>query len=132
MLYGGMRESSSGDVEIRDLSRAVFLKLLEFLYTDQVADITPDLAVQLLMASEQYLLDRLKALCEDIIRKRISVDNIVGILLMAHKHRAEGLKEIGLDFVLDKMDEVKQTAAFMDLKQEPDLLMEIIMRTARK
>ena len=45
------------------------MKMLEFLYTDIVTDIPPDVAVPLLIASEQYLLDRLKGLCEDAIRK---------------------------------------------------------------
>lgn len=37
-------------------------------------------------------------------------------------------QEIALDFVLDNMESVKVTQGFMELKQEPDLLMEIIFR----
>lgn len=40
------------------------------------------------------------------------------------------LQEIALDFVLDNMEGVKDTAGFLELKQEPDLLMEIIFRQA--
>lgn len=39
-------------------------------------------------------------------------------------------KEIALDFILDNMEGVKDTAGFLELKQEPDLLMEIIFRQA--
>lgn len=39
-------------------------------------------------------------------------------------------QEIALDFVLDNMEGVKDTAGFLELKQEPDLLMEIIFRQA--
>lgn len=129
MLYGGMKESKAGgEVEIKDMSHPVFLKMLEYLYTDVVGEIPPDLAVQLLMASERYLLDRLKALCEESIRKSITVENVIGVLLLAHKHNAEGLKEICLDFILDNLVAVKMTTTFNELKTEPDLLMEIIMR----
>ena len=37
----------------QDVSHAVFLKLLEYLYTDTLSDVTPDQAVHLLVASEQ-------------------------------------------------------------------------------
>ena len=39
-------------------------------------------------------------------------------------------KEIALDFVLDNMEGVKDTPGLLELKQEPDLLMEIIFRQA--
>ena len=41
MLYGGMRESSSREVEVKDVSYEVFLAMIEFLYTDDVCDISP-------------------------------------------------------------------------------------------
>ena len=45
MLYGGMRESfretCHEGVELKDVSYVVFLKILEFLYTETVLDIPP-------------------------------------------------------------------------------------------
>lgn len=128
MLYGGMREADSEEIEIRDMSHPVFLKLLEFLYTDDVEDLGPDMAIPLLIAAELYLLDRLKGICEDAIRKSITVHNVISIFMAAHRHRAAGLREIGLDFILDNLEEVKLTNGFQELKEEPELLMEIIMR----
>jgi N-acetylneuraminic acid mutarotase len=60
MLYGGMRESSGVEISIPDVGYEVFTKVLEYLYTDSVVDIPSELAVPLLIAAEQYLLDRLK------------------------------------------------------------------------
>lgn len=39
-------------------------------------------------------------------------------------------QELALDFILDNMEGVKDTPGFLELKQEPDLLMEIIFRQA--
>mmetsp|Transcript_5128 Transcript_5128/g.7089 ORF Transcript_5128/g.7089 Transcript_5128/m.7089 type:complete len:496 (-) Transcript_5128:14-1501(-) len=128
MLFGGMKESDADEIEIKDVSHPVFIKVLEFLYTDTVEEISPEIAVPLLMAAELYLLERLKAICEDSIRKSITVDNVISIFMAAHRHNAEGLKEIGLDFILDHLESVKLTQGFQELKQEPELLMEIIMR----
>ncbi len=72
MLFGGMRETSSKEIVIPDVSHSVFMLILEFLYTDTIIAVEPSMAVPLLIASEQYLLDRLKALCEDHIRQSIS------------------------------------------------------------
>ena len=41
MLYGGMRESTCREIEVKDVSYEVFLTMLEFLYTDTVSDISP-------------------------------------------------------------------------------------------
>ena len=48
-------------------------------------------------------------------------------VLFAHGYAR---KEIALDFVLDNIEGVKDTPGFLELKQEPDLLMEIIFRQA--
>jgi hypothetical protein len=106
MLYGGMRESYKDEdgetkpIELRDVSHAVFLKVIEYLYTDNVSELTWDLSVPLLIASEQFMLDRLKALCEDHIRKEITVNNVIGVLIASHQHNAVGLKDIALEFIL--------------------------------
>jgi len=68
LLFGGMSESQVDDdeerkpIELRDILHDVFLKVLEYLYTDTVSDLTGDLGIPLLIASEQFMLDRLKAL----------------------------------------------------------------------
>ena len=92
MLFGGMSESMRDDdeeerkpIELGDVSHSVFVKVLEYLYTDTVSDLTWDLGIPLLIASEQFMLDRLKALCEDRIRKEISVDNVIGVFIASHR-----------------------------------------------
>jgi len=130
LFYGGMRESSGTEEQIvlPDIAHPVFLLLLEYIYTDQVGDINSDLAVHLLIAAERFLLDRLKALCEDIIRKCISIDNVVQIMMAAKAHRAEGLKDICMDFIISNEEKIKTTPAFRELIQEPTLMYELLMR----
>lgn len=71
-----------------------------------MTDITPDTAVPLLIASERYLLDRLKGLCEDVIRTSITVENVISIFMAAHRHRAMGLKAITLEFIIEHLEAV--------------------------
>lgn len=160
MLCGGMRESTfqkqerdvqtnkvhriiSGDddtdssedfdspIPLPDVSHSVFLKVLEFLYTDTVRDVgSLSVGIPLLIAGEQFMLDRLKALCEDMIRRDIDVENVIGILVAAHRHNAIGLKDIALDFILKNLaDSPRVMDGLDDLRSEPDLLLEIIKRS---
>jgi hypothetical protein len=137
MLCGGMRESMSGQgvaspstpIELPDVSIAVFLKVLEFLYTDTAQDVSLETGVHLLIASELFMLDRLKAICEDLIRRDINVDNVVGILVASHRHNAVALKDIALDFILLHLNDPTIQCALSDLRVEPDLLLEIIKRS---
>lgn len=131
LFNGHMRESVSATggmkpIVLSDISHTVFLKVLEYLYTDALEDISLELGIYVLIASEQFMLDRLKALCEDIIRREISVHNAIHILVVSHQHNAKGLKEIALGFILDNLTEKDIQMGLADLKSEPDLLVEII------
>lgn len=130
LLYGGMRESTAANqqIELPDVAHPVFLLLLEYIYTDQVGDVSSQMAVPLLIAAERFLLDRLKALCEDIIRKSISIENVVSVMMTAKVHRADGLKDICMDFIITNEEKIKSTAAFRELISEPTLMYELLMR----
>ncbi|CAE7248036.1 glgB1 [Symbiodinium pilosum] len=69
-----------------------------------------------------------QALCEDIIRKSISIDNVVQIMMTAKAHRADGLKDICMDFIITNEEKIKPTPAFKELIQEPTLMYELLMR----
>jgi hypothetical protein len=141
MLCGGMRESGLrhneprvGDMQhdpipLQDVSHSVFLKVLEYLYTDTVQDVSLETGIHLLIASEQFLLDRLKALCEDCIRRDIHTDTVIHILVAAHRHNASGLKDIALEFILRHLNDPIVMTGLGELKSEPELLLEIIKRS---
>lgn len=135
MLCGGMRESNTNQghlsIELPDVSHAVFLKVLEFLYTDTVEGVSLETGIHLLIASELFMLDRLKSLCEEIIRRDINVENVVGILVASHRHNADALKDIALEFILRHLKDPMVMAGLSDLRVEPDLLLEIIRRSSQ-
>jgi hypothetical protein len=125
---GGMPGLSGAPIELRDVSYAVFVKVLEFLYTDTVKDVSLETAIHLMIASEQFMLDRLKALCEDLIRRDINVDSVISILVASHRHNATGLKDIALEYIMRNLKDPVVMAGLSELKTEPDLLLEIIKR----
>jgi RCC1 and BTB domain-containing protein len=52
MFSSGMRESTESKVMIPNTPHAVFLALLEFLYTDSVDSLKPEEAIQLFSVAE--------------------------------------------------------------------------------
>ena len=93
-------------IELQDISAPVFEKVLEFLYTDSVKDIPFYLGIPLLIVSERFLLERLKGLCEDSIRTEICAENVIGIFIASHRHNANGLKDIALEFILKHLNDI--------------------------
>jgi hypothetical protein len=142
MLFsGGMREAQQLSapgvnreldkrIEIKDVAHNVFLKVLEYLYTDTVKNISLEEGIHLMIVSELFMLDRLKALCEDIIRRDVNLENVISILVTSHRHNAFSLKDIALEFILDHLNEPSIMIGLSDLKIEPDLLVEIIKRNS--
>eukprot|EP00922_Rhytidocystis_sp_ex-Travisia-forbesii_P071339 GHVS01106471.1.p1 GENE.GHVS01106471.1~~GHVS01106471.1.p1 ORF type:complete len:362 (+),score=46.98 GHVS01106471.1:2-1087(+) len=133
LFYSGMKEacqSADTPVAIEGVSHEVFLAILEYLYTDTLpVGIKSHTAVQLLIAAQRFLLDRLKALCEDICRRSITVDNVVDLLLAADGHNADGLKQICLEYLTEYEERLVQTDAMKRLVQEPTLLFEVYQRS---
>lgn len=113
-------------IEMPDISREVFTKVLEFLYTDSVKNMTHDICIPLLIVSERFCLDRLKRLCEDQLRREIDVTNVISIYITSYRHHAMGLKDIALEFILLHIADPAIVHGLNDLKAEPDLLVEII------
>ena len=92
-----MKETQSKVIEIKEISLEIFKLLLQYIYTDHV-DITQELELDLLMASNLYGLNRLKNMCESRLVKHISMETVVDLLQLSHKHNAEELKKICMDF----------------------------------
>jgi len=133
MFFNGhMCESSNNQmpIEIPDVSYPTFVKVVEFLYTDTLTDVSPELGISILIASELFMLERLKAKCEDIIRREINLENATGILVTSHQHNAPGLKEIALEFILRNLNKKSIQSGLNELKTEPELLLDIIKLTS--
>lgn len=150
LLTGNLRESSNTaePIPLPHVEAPIFLKVMEYVYTDlidrtkipvptstedsyshQASPSSLSFPVSLLVASEHFLLHRLKAIAEDWIMSEISEETVVPVLLAAHQHNASSLKEVCLDFVQDNLNECGR--ALDELKSEPDLLIELLRRQPR-
>ena len=127
MFQAKMKESETMTVEIKDIEPAVVTEILHFIYTGGIKEEAfEQFGEELLAAADKYELDSLKDICEDKLSYYIlDSSNAVRFLLLGDRFQAPMLREKSLRTVAINMASIVKTDAFRDLKQYPDLLIEI-------
>ncbi|CAL5039118.1 unnamed protein product [Urochloa decumbens] len=102
-LFGPMKEGVTTPVRIDDMEARVFKTMLHFIYTDRLPKMDEGdeilMAQHLLVAADRFCLDRLKLICEDILRGSIAIDIAATTLVLAEQHGYEGLKRACFKFI---------------------------------
>jgi len=129
MFFHGLRESHESEVALPDVQYDIFLDCLRYIYTDKLIIKNPDHAIEIIGAANYFKLDRLKAICENIIRNSIDTENAAYILQIASRYEAWQLKSLAMNFIMLHYDEVSNTKCFEDL--DKPVLLEV-MREACK
>ncbi|CAN6338583.1 unnamed protein product [Urochloa humidicola] len=88
---------------IQGMEPKVFKAMLHFVYTDRLPEMEEDetvaMAQGLLAAAHRYKLEKLKLMCEEMLCKRIDVDNVATTLVMAEEHGCQALHAACLEFI---------------------------------
>ncbi|KAI6683700.1 hypothetical protein NL676_029613 [Syzygium grande] len=75
MLYGGYQERDATRIKIPNIRRVIFELMMRFMYSESV-EVTPDNALELLKAADQYLIEGLRRLCERAIAQELSMETV--------------------------------------------------------
>jgi len=124
LFKSGMRESDEMEVKITDFRYPIFLALIEYIYTDLV-DVTPEVAIELFVVADMYMLTRLKLLCEMVVQQGINIPNAASLFRTADEAGATKLRKICLDFTIRHFDGVTKSNAFKSLSREQ--ILEVLM-----
>ena len=125
MFEVDMKEKRSGVVDISDLSLSAASDLVSFLYTGFSPNVST-LAMELLNAAKKYELPRLYTICENELKMKIQVSNVVDTLILADLYGASSLKLACLKFIHLNLVGVQKTSQWRDLQEQSVLLMEIL------
>ncbi|NP_001084549.2 regulator of chromosome condensation (RCC1) and BTB (POZ) domain containing protein 1 S homeolog [Xenopus laevis] len=128
MFQSHWNENNKDIIEIDQFSYSVYRAFLEYLYTD-IVDLPPEDAIGLLDLATSYCEDRLKKLCQDIIKRGITVDNAFLLLSAAVRYEAEDLEEFCFRFSVNHLTDVTQTDAFWQM--DGMLLKDFIVKAGR-
>ncbi|CAN6165567.1 unnamed protein product [Urochloa humidicola] len=132
-LFGPMKEGVTTPVHIDDMEARVFKTMIHFIYTDRLPRMEEGdkilMAQHLLVAADRFCLDRLKLICEEILRGSITIDIAATTLVLAEQHGCEGLKKACFKFIKSpgNLKAVMATDGFQHLKNScPSLIQELL------
>ncbi|CAL5011293.1 unnamed protein product [Urochloa decumbens] len=135
------RDKRKRTIVVEDMEPHIFKALLHFIYTDSLPAMdhldgneNDEMAKCLLVAAERYGLERMKLMCESMLYKRLSVQNVASTLVLADQCHCSKLKDACIRFISssERMDDVLASQGFEDLKTAcPALSEEILEKSAK-
>jgi speckle-type POZ protein len=100
MFQPGFLESQTRKVVIEDIKMNVVLQLLTYLYTGKAPESEVEEVTQLLYeAADKYGVATLKRECVDVMVTRLTVDNVVSLLVWSHLYWIPQLYEAAMKFI---------------------------------
>ncbi|KAK1684193.1 hypothetical protein QYE76_045041 [Lolium multiflorum] len=140
-LYGPMRDKQRLNITVEDIQPAVFKALLHFIYTDSLppmdslhGDDNKDMVKHLLVAADQYAMERMKIECEAILCKSLDVETVATTLALADQHHCSGLRDACAEFIVssNRMDDVLASQAYAHLKRScPAVVVDVLERATK-
>jgi len=108
LLLSGMKESSSGTkvITLQEEEHSTFVEVLKYIYTNELKAASLEKAVQLLQAADRYCLLYMKHLCELLIEKKLTLENVSSMCSLADDRLNNRLKDICFQFILQHADKV--------------------------
>lgn len=114
-------------VYITNMKPEVGRSMLEFIYTNKKPLRIGEHLEDLMIASDKYKIDKLKALCEDEFVNNISPDTAIDALIFADSCGAEKIKDIAVEFMRDNI-EVLDSDKFKKIEEDNSRLAMSIYR----
>uniref|UniRef100_A0A0D9VF95 BTB domain-containing protein n=1 Tax=Leersia perrieri TaxID=77586 RepID=A0A0D9VF95_9ORYZ len=135
-LFGAMKANSTMPIKIEDMEPSVFKCLLNFMYTDSLPEACQKcsdvvLAQHLLVAADRYNVERLKRMCEEMLREHIDSSMVATSLALAEQHSCHGVKEACFEFLSSRsnLEGMMASDGFEHLKNScPFVFLELSMR----
>jgi len=117
LLYGGMRESSQPEIELKDTPLAAFKYLMRYIYTGQMslAELKDDLVLEILGLAHQYGFQELETAISDYLRAALSIRNVCLIYDTAALYQLESLISSCCIFMDKHATEIIGHEAFLSL-----------------
>ena len=113
----GFTENETDILKIQDTNPHVFNEFLRFLYLDRVENLDEDLAMDLFVLADKYLVDYLKGQCEVFLSGSVIAENVCQLLAFAEQYSAVALKKISIDYINKNYREICVTQAYVQLKK---------------
>ncbi|OMJ68652.1 hypothetical protein SteCoe_33845 [Stentor coeruleus] len=132
MFSNKMLEKEAGVIYLKETNEVLFEKLLQWIYSGNVVmpEDMNDLC-QLMILADEYLLNDLKMRCEEDIIAKLSTENLIDIMVSAHKLplTGDGLIEECLEMFVKEYHKIKDTPDLENIiSSVPGLMLKLFGR----
>jgi len=117
LFSGHFKETtdSTTNVVIKDMNTQVFVKVLEFVYTNNVEDMEDyELGLNIMTAADRFLMTGLKHLCVLFLCRQVNMDNVYDILYAAEIFGSYRLSETCLALLAENIHELWESEDFIE------------------
>ena len=96
-----MVEGQSGKINIDNHKMGTMKEVVHFIYTGKVQKIDEENAEELFKAANQFLLLRLKRICELFLMSKVALDNAIEMMALGHVYEAKDLKKTAKQIIVE-------------------------------
>jgi len=134
MLLNDMEESSSAKVEPREFTSHTMMLLLRFMYRGHLeAELLDKHAEAVFKAADYYEVTSLKQLCEKSLMKKVTIGNMLELLVLADMYKAADLREATKVLIVGNSRELLKKRQWKErLKDSGHLVFEILEAVIKK
>lgn len=117
---------SDEPLDLPEITYKAFCATMAFLYTDRCF-VDETTAHEMMQLSDTYDIDRMKRLVEEYVLKRVTLENVLETLRVAHQWHAVRLKKACIKIVVRNFSFLQPQIPASGLEAFPELLTEIIL-----
>ncbi|XP_055951559.1 speckle-type POZ protein-like [Argiope bruennichi] len=101
-----VNERENDCVDMEELDDDTVNRMLNYIYTSNVEDLTWKSASNLYEAASKYAILNLKNLCSSYLKDNLSPSNACEILLLSHNYSDNEMKEAVMDYIIEHGKEI--------------------------
>ncbi|XP_043487969.1 BTB/POZ domain-containing protein 9 [Polistes fuscatus] len=126
LLFGGLKESTQEEIELKGASLAAFKKLFKYIYTGRMslANLREEVIVDILSLAHQYGFLELESAISDYLKEILSVKNFCLIFDASRLYQLEFLTKVCYEYVNKNAAEIIHHDSFLQLS--PSAINELI------
>jgi len=122
---GTFAEVDTNTIQVPDVKPAIYRQMLQYIYTGKEPDYSEEETKQLLVAADKYGVEALKKTCESLLSLHLSTETVIDTMLLADQHNCGKLLRHTFLFFKMHCTECKKHAKFRELRNNPDLLLQL-------
>nr|XP_015831763.2 kelch-like protein 7 [Nothobranchius furzeri] len=114
MFTTGMKEATSGRVELKEVEPDIVEQLIDYIYTQRIS-LNVRNVQSMILAADRFLMDPVKRACEEFLKGQLNASNCLGISILADLSHSPELAAFTEKYVLRCFSQVIKSNEFLEL-----------------